>query len=48
LRAHYKISFADMIVLAIASVSGYKLLTSDHHEFDIIEKNESIIFEWIR
>jgi predicted nucleic acid-binding protein len=48
IKAHYKISFADMIVLSIASVSGQKLLTSDHHEFDIIEQNENIIFEWIR
>ena len=48
LKASYKISLADSIALAEASVSGGGLLTADHHEFDIIEKQERIKFEWIR
>jgi len=48
LKATHKISFADSFVLAQAFVSGGELLTSDHHEFDIIEGNEPIIFSWIR
>ena len=48
LKASYKISLADSIVLAETSVSGGLLLTADHHEFDIIEKQEKIKFEWIR
>jgi predicted nucleic acid-binding protein len=48
LKASYKISLADSIALAEALVSGGALLTSDHHEFDVVEKNENIIFEWIR
>ncbi|MCL2378409.1 MAG: type II toxin-antitoxin system VapC family toxin [Defluviitaleaceae bacterium] len=48
LKATYKMSFADSFALAQASVSGGALLTSDHHEFDVIEGNESIKFFWIR
>jgi predicted nucleic acid-binding protein len=48
LKATYKISLADSIALAEASVSGGSLVTADHHEFDSIEKHESIHFYWIR
>jgi predicted nucleic acid-binding protein len=48
LKATYKISLADSIALAEASVSGCELLTSDHHEFDVIELKENIKFHWIR
>jgi len=48
LKASYKISLADSIALAEASVSGGALLTSDHHEFDTIEKQEKIKIQWIR
>jgi predicted nucleic acid-binding protein len=48
LKSSYKISFADSIVLGIAFANNYRLLTADHHEFDVIEQNEEITFEWIR
>ena len=48
LKATHKISFADSIALAQASVLNAELLTSDHHEFDIVEKSEQIRFHWIR
>jgi predicted nucleic acid-binding protein len=48
LKASYHISLADSIALAEASVTGGALLTSDHHEFDIIEGKENIRFAWIR
>ena len=48
LKASYKISLADSIALAQASVLSGMLVTSDHHEFDMIEKNENIAFFWIR
>jgi predicted nucleic acid-binding protein len=48
LKASYKMSLADSIALAEASVSGGTILTADHHEFDIVEKNEKIQFQWIR
>jgi len=48
LKATYKISLADSIVLAqTLSVDG-TLLTCDHHEFDVIEHKEPIHFLWIR
>ena len=48
LKATYRISLADAIVLAQASITGGVILTSDHHEFDVIESKESIRFMWIR
>lgn len=48
LKASYKISLADSFALAQAIVSGGELLTSDHHEFDVIEAKEDIRFLWIR
>ena len=48
LKATYKMSFADSFALAQASIFGGALLTSDHHEFDVIEGKESINFFWIR
>jgi PIN domain nuclease of toxin-antitoxin system len=38
----------NSIVLGIASANNYRLLTADHHEFDTIEQNENIAFEWVR
>ena len=48
LKVSYKISLADSIALAEASVQDAALVTCDHHEFDVIEKNEPIKFKWIR
>jgi PIN domain nuclease of toxin-antitoxin system len=47
-KATYRISLADSIALAEASVRKAELLTSDHHEFDIVEANEKIRFRWFR
>jgi predicted nucleic acid-binding protein len=48
LKVSYRISLADSIALAQASVSGATLITADHHEFDIIDEKEPISFCWIR
>ena len=48
LKASYKISLADSIVLAQTIVSNGTLLTADHHEFDALEGREDIRFRWIR
>lgn len=48
LKANYRISLADAFALAQTKITGGILLTSDHHEFDIIEKKEPIRFLWIR
>jgi PIN domain nuclease of toxin-antitoxin system len=48
LKAKYKISLADSIALSMAYLQKGVLVTSDHHEFDIIEQKEKISFYWIR
>ncbi len=48
LKAKYKLSLADSIVLGEAIVRNAVVLTCDHHEFDIIEQQEHIQFDWIR
>ncbi len=48
LKASYKISLADSIVLAQTIVTNGVLLTADHHEFDAIEGREDINIHWIR
>ena len=47
-KASYRVSLADSIALAETTVSDGELLTVDHHEFDVIEKQEEIRFHWIR
>ena len=39
---------ANAIALAQAMVLEANFLTSDHHEFDVIEGKEPIRFQWIR
>ena len=48
LKTQYKMSLADSIALAEAYVMDATILTSDHHEFDAVEKSEGIKFLWIR
>ncbi|MFW5751958.1 MAG: type II toxin-antitoxin system VapC family toxin [bacterium] len=48
LKAIYRISLADSIALAEASVRKAELVTSDHHEFDVVETKEVIGFHWFR
>ena len=48
IKTSYKISLADSIALGQTSILKASILTSDHHEFDVIEKNEEIKFAWIR
>jgi predicted nucleic acid-binding protein len=48
LKSVYKISLADAIALAYASIMKCTLVTADHHEMDIIDEKEDILFCWIR
>ncbi|MBZ4654597.1 MAG: PilT protein domain protein [Peptococcaceae bacterium] len=48
LKASYRMSIADSIAVAEAAIRKAALLTSDHHEFDIIDEKEDIEFAWIR
>ena len=48
LKATYKLSLADSVVIAQTILLKGSILTADHHEFDVIEGKESLIFNWIR
>jgi len=48
LKATYRMSLADSIALAEAKIRNAEILTSYHHEFDVVEKKEKIKFYWIR
>jgi predicted nucleic acid-binding protein len=48
LKAAYDISLADAVALGLASASETPLVTSDHHEFSIVEKAENITIHWFR
>jgi uncharacterized protein len=48
LKIQYKLSLADAIGLAETIISNGSFVTADHHELDVIEKNENINFTWIR
>ena len=48
LKSEFKISLADSIILAEAIALDAFLVTSDHHEFDMIEKHEPVSFLWLR
>jgi uncharacterized protein len=47
-KSAYKISLGDSFVLATAKLHNAKIISSDHHEFDVIEKQENVNFLWIR
>jgi predicted nucleic acid-binding protein len=47
-KASHRISLADAIALASAAALGAPLATSDHHEFDPLEKKAAARFIWIR
>ncbi|GBU22179.1 hypothetical protein R80B4_02084 [Fibrobacteres bacterium R8-0-B4] len=47
-KSKYKISLGDSFVLATSQLRKARIVSSDHHEFDIIEKSEEVDFLWIR
>ena len=47
-KAKYKMSLADSILLGQAKILDAKVISADRHEFEIVEKNEIIKFNWIR
>ena len=48
LKATYKLSLADSIVIAQTILLKGSILTSDHHEFDAIDGKENLVFNWLR
>jgi PIN domain nuclease of toxin-antitoxin system len=47
-KTSYKISFADSFVLALADKEKAIVISTDHHEFDMIEKTGNLSFYWLR
>jgi predicted nucleic acid-binding protein len=43
-----RISFADAFALALAERLNIPLVTTDHHEFDAIERKGHFRFMWLR
>lgn len=48
LKTWYKMSLADSIGLAETIINNGCFVTADHHELDIVQKNERINILWIR
>jgi PIN domain nuclease of toxin-antitoxin system len=48
-KVNYRISLGDSFVLATAKLNSASIVTSDRHEFGIVENKEpSLNFNWIR
>ncbi len=47
-KINYKMSYADTFVLASAKELGSKIITTDHHEFDIVSHDSDLDFYWLR
>ena len=48
LKTEHRVSVADSFALATARLKGAVLVTSDHREFDPVDKKGDIDFLWIR
>jgi predicted nucleic acid-binding protein len=48
LKAVYKVSLADSVALAVSRTQKAPIITCDHHEFDVLEKNKELKLYWIR
>ena len=47
-KVAYRISLADSVALGLAAQLNARLVSSDHHEFDQIERDGKALFHWIR
>ncbi|GBU24777.1 hypothetical protein R83H12_01412 [Fibrobacteria bacterium R8-3-H12] len=48
-KVNYRISLGDSFVLATAKLNSASIVTSDRHEFSIVDSKESgLNFNWIR
>ena len=47
-KISYKVSYADCYVLALAEKEKAIIITTDHHEFDVIERENQLKFLWLR
>lgn len=47
-KVNEKVSLADSVALGLAKIKKASVISSDHHEFDILENKKLIKFLWIR
>jgi PIN domain nuclease of toxin-antitoxin system len=47
-KTSYRISFADSFVLALADKEKAIVISTDHHEFDVVEETTELTFYWLR
>ena len=47
-KVAYRISLANSVALGLAAQLNAHLVSSDHHEFDQIERDGKALFHWIR
>lgn len=47
-KVTYRISLADSIALGLAQTLDARLVSTDHHEFDQIEREGKMQFYWLR
>ena len=47
-KTAFKLSLADSIALGLAKQLGAQVVSTDHHEFDVVEKSGEITFFWPR
>jgi len=47
-KTTYRISVADSIALGLAKHLNAYLVSTDHHEFDVIEASGDVLFSWPR
>lgn len=47
-KTDFKMSLADSLALALAQKVNAKFVTTDHHEFESVEKAGALSFFWLR
>ena len=47
-KASHNVALADAAALALATISGARLVTCDHHDFDAVDAAGTVSFHWIR
>ena len=48
IKAKYKIPLGDSIAVAECIIGNGILVTSDHNDFEILEKSENVTINWFR
>jgi predicted nucleic acid-binding protein len=47
-KTSYRVSYADCFLLALAERENAIVISTDHHEFDVIDNTGELAFYWLR